>query len=185
MKIIIGITGASGVILGYRMLQALKQNPDIETHLVVSDAAVRNFELETDITIDQVKALADIVYDSHDMAANISSGSYETDGMIIIPCSMKTLSNVVTGNADNLIARAADVCMKENRRLILVPREMPLSKLHLRNLSLASDLGCTIIPPMLTFYNGANTMEQQMDHIIGKVLMQFHIKYDPFKPWSH
>lgn len=184
MRIIVGISGASGVQLGYRFLQALRQQKDMEIHLVVSDGAKRNFELETEIKLEEVEALADRVYNDHDLAALISSGSFETDGMVVIPCSMKTLSNIATGNAGNLLVRAADVCMKECRKLVLVPREMPLSKLHLRNLATAADLGCVIIPPMLTFYNGSETLEAQMDHIIGKILMQFHLKYDPFKPWS-
>ncbi len=184
MRFIVGITGASGVLLGYRFMQALRAHEDIEIHLVISDAAKTNFRYETTILPEQVEALADHVWADNNMAASISSGSFETEGMVIVPCSMKTLSNVATGNACTLIARAADVCLKEGRTVILVPRETPLSKIHLRNMSTAAESGCTIIPPMLTFYNQAQTLDEQMDHIIGKILQQFRMKYTPFRPWQ-
>lgn len=183
MRIVVGVTGASGVEMSLYLLRALHYVNDCEVHLVVSDAAQKTWGLETDFDIDALFSLADAVYDSHNMAALISSGSYVTDGMIIMPCSMKTLAGITSGYSDNLIARAADVCLKEGRKLVLVPREMPLSRVHLRNLKEAADIGCVIVPPMLTFYNGPKTMDDQINHIVGKVLMQFGISYDKFKPW--
>ena len=183
MRLIVGISGASGVILGYEMLKALKLIPDCEVHLVVSEGAVKNFECETDLTVQDVCALADVVHSNKNMAASISSGSFVTDGMIIIPASMKTVAGIASGFAENLLLRAADVCLKENRRVVLVPREMPLSRIHLRNFKECADNGCVIVPPMLTFYNGSDSLEQQIDHIIGKILMQFGIEYKKFVAW--
>lgn len=183
-RIVVGISGASGVLMGYELLKALRAQPGVETHLVVSSGARRNFELETDLTAEQVYALADHVYDDQDMAAPIASGSFRTDGMIVMPCSMKTLSAIAVGYSSNLLVRAADVCLKENRPTVLVVRETPFSKVHLRNMQLAAEAGCVILPPMLTFYNGADTLQKQMEHIIGKTLLQFHLVSDHFVPWS-
>lgn len=183
MKIIVGVTGASGVLMSYYLLKALKNIENCEIHLVISEGGIKNCELETDRPLEDLLSLADIVHDVNNMAASISSGSFITDGMIVMPCSMKTLAGITTGYADNLILRAADVCLKESRRVVLVPREMPFGKVHLRNLKEAADLGCIIVPPTLTFYNGAKTMEDQINHIVGKVLMQFGISYEKFIPW--
>jgi len=183
MRIIVGISGASGVIMGYRLLQALKQYEDIQTHLIISDNAMINFGLETDISVGEVKALAHHCHDNTDMAACISSGSFITDGMVIIPCSMKALSAVANGYTADLLARAADVCLKEGRKVVLVPREMPLGRAHLRNMQLAAENGCHILPPMLTFYNGLTSTEDQIQHVIGKVLMLFGLEYENFRPW--
>lgn len=184
MRLIIGISGASGVVLGYHMLKALKAYPECETHLVISDGARVTFGLETDLKIEDVEALADVVHSNKNLAASISSGSFKTDGMIVIPCSMKTLAGIATGYTDNLLIRAADVCLKESRKVVLVPREMPLGKVHIRNLKEVSDLGCVIIPPMLTFYNNSLTIEEQINHIIGKILMQFGLDHNKFKAWQ-
>lgn len=184
MRLIVGISGASGVVLGYEMLKALKRIPDCEIHLVVSEGAVKNFEYETSINIEDVIKLADVVHDNKNMAASISSGSFKTDGMIVVPCSMKTLSGIAAGYSTNLLLRAVDVCLKENRRVVIVPREMPLSRIHLRNIKEAADYGCVVVPPMLTFYNESNTIEKQIHHIIGKILMQFGIEYNQFVPWK-
>jgi 4-hydroxy-3-polyprenylbenzoate decarboxylase len=183
MRIIIGISGASGVIIGYEVLKALRQVSGCEKHLVITDAAERTFACETDISLDQVRRYADVVHDNKNMAASISSGTFKTDGIIIAPCSMKTVAGIVSGYADNLLLRATDVCIKENRRIVIVPREMPLSRLHLRNIKKATDYGCIIIPPMLTFYNGMDTLQKQIDHIIGKIFMQFEIEYKRFFIW--
>lgn len=183
-RIIVGISGASGVLMGYELLKALRTHPEIETHLVLSSGAKLNFQLETDLSLETVCAQADFVYDERDLAALISSGSFVTEGMIVIPCSMKTLAAIAAGYSDNLLVRAADVCLKEGRKVVLVPRETPLSKIHLRNLQTAADAGCAIVPPMLTFYNGADTLQKQMDHVIGKVLLQFHLQSDRFVPWD-
>jgi 4-hydroxy-3-polyprenylbenzoate decarboxylase len=184
VRLIVGITGASGVILGYRLLQELRGIEEVETHLVLTEAAVRTLALETDIRAEELVATADYHYDNNDLAALISSGSFSTAGMIVAPCSMKTLSGIVSGFTTNLLIRAADVCLKEDRKLVLVPREMPLSKVHLKNLSAAADYGCRIIPPMLTFYNGPQTTEDHIQHVIGKVLMQFGLEHSKFKPWE-
>ena len=184
MRLILGVSGASGVIMGYHMLKALKQQPDIEVHLVMTEGAALNFELETDMKTERLTALADVVHDNGNLAASISSGSFRTDGMIVIPASMKTVAGIASGYAENLLLRAADVCLKENRRLVLVPREMPLSRIHLRNIKECADCGCTIVPPMLTFYNGADSLEKQINHIVGKILMQFGIDFEDFAPWE-
>ncbi len=182
-RMILGVCGASGVILSDYLARAIKEQ-DLELHLIVTDAARRTWELETDRPFEELTSLADVNYDSHDMAAAISSGSYRTMGMIVAPCSMKSLAGIVSGYADDLLLRAADVCLKENRRVVLCPREMPLGKVHLRNLSEAASLGCVIVPPMLSFYSGQATMEDQIHHIVGKILMQFDLEYREFRPWN-
>jgi 4-hydroxy-3-polyprenylbenzoate decarboxylase len=184
MRLIVGISGASGVIFGYELLKALKLVPDCEVHLVVTEGAVRNFSCETDLPMDDVRSLADVVHDNRNMAASISSGSFKTDGMIVAPCSMKTLAGIAAGYAENLLLRAVDVCIKEGRKVVIAPREMPLSRLHLRNMKEAADYGCIVIPPFFTFYNGANTLQKQLNHIIGKILMQFGIDYRDFVSWK-
>lgn len=184
MRIIIGVTGATGVEMSYRLLQALNQIKGCEIHLIVSKGAALTWNLECTRPIETLYNLADKIYEEDDLAADISSGSFLTDGMIILPCSMKTLAGIVSGYAENLIQRSADVCLKENRKVVLVPREMPLSRIHLRNMKEAADYGCVIIPPVLTFYNQATSIEEQIDHIIGKILMQFGITYSKFQPWN-
>lgn len=184
MRLIVGISGASGVVLGYHMLKALKAYPECETHLVISEGAKVTFGLETELKIEDVEKLADVVHDNKNLAASISSGSFKTDGMIVIPCSMKTLAGVAAGYAENLLIRSVDVCLKENRKVVLVPREMPFGKVHIRNLKEVSDLGCLIVPPMLTFYNNPQTIEEQINHIIGKVLMQFGLDHKKFIGWK-
>lgn len=181
-RIILGISGASGVRLGYHIAKALKEC-DVELHMVLTNAArlTWTYEMEEDISI--LTSLADCLHKPDHMAASIASGSYWTDGMIVVPCSMKSLAGIVTGYTDNLLLRAADVCLKEGRKVVLCPREMPLGKIHLRNLSMAADVGCTIIPPMLSFYSHQQTMEDQLDHITGKVLMQFGMEYKAFHGW--
>ena len=184
MKLIIGITGASGVIMGYRLLQTLKLETDAEVHLIVTESAEQTWALETEEPIGGLFRLADRVYEPADLAASVSSGSFVTDGMIVLPCSMKTLAGIVSGYANNLLLRAADVTLKEGRKLVLCPREMPLGRVHLRNLLAASELGCAIIPPMLTFYNHPMTVEDEISHVVGKVLLQFGITPRSFKPWE-
>lgn len=184
MRIIVGISGASGVVMGYALLKALRQCADCEIHLVVTEGARKTWDLETDLPFEKLVELADVCHSDANLAASISSGSFHTDGMIVIPCSMKTLAGIVAGYSANLLVRAVDVCLKENRRVILVPREMPMSKIHLRNLTEASDLGCTIIPPMLTFYNKLDRTTDQVNHIIGKILMQLGMQYSEFSPWQ-
>ena len=183
MRIIVGVSGASGVEMSLTLLRALRR-ANCETFLVLSEGARLTWSLETATPIEELYQAADHVYEENDYAAVIASGSFVTDGMIVMPCSMKTLAGIVSGYAENLLLRAADVCLKENRRIVLAPREMPLGRIHLRNMLSASELGCTIVPPMLTFYNGADSLQDQIDHIVGKVLLQFGITSDDFRPWK-
>lgn len=183
-KMIVGITGASGVQLGVAVLRALAAVPDVQSVLVMSEGAKVVLARECVETYAEVAALADAVYDAGDLAAPISSGSYRTDGMIVAPCSMRTLSAIANAYDDDLVVRAADVCMKEGRRVVLMPREMPLNRAHCRNLLRCAEDGYAILPPMLTFYNDCRTTEQQVDHVVGKALMQFGIDHAPFRPWE-
>jgi 4-hydroxy-3-polyprenylbenzoate decarboxylase len=183
MRIIVGVSGASGTILAQRMLLALKQNPEVETHLVMSKGASKTGGLELNVPLAELTALADVVHPIDDIAASIASGSFRSAGMIVIPCSMKTLAGIVNGYSDNLLLRAADVCLKERRKLILVTREMPLSSLHLENMLKASQYGAMIMPPMLTFYNAPKTIDDMMNHLIGKILMQFDLDFSGFHAW--
>jgi 4-hydroxy-3-polyprenylbenzoate decarboxylase len=184
MRLIVGISGAAGVQIGYRLLEVLSQRGDIEVHLVVSEGAKVIFDRETDVTMQEVEALADVVWDNRNLAAAISSGSFVTEGMIVAPCSMKSLSAIANAYDDDLLVRAADVCAKEGRKVVLVPREMPMNRAHCRNLLRACEDGYVIMPPVLTFYNGCETTADQVDHVVGKILMQFGLAYDRFKPWE-
>ncbi len=183
-RIIVGLTGASGVIYGIRTLSHLRAMDDVETHLVISDTARLNIRIETEDHIDSVTALADVVHDAHNLAATISSGSFKTDGMIVIPCSIKSLSGIVHSFTDNLVARAADVCLKERRRLVLVVRETPLHKGHLEMLVKAADLGAHILPPMPAFYHRPKTIEDIIDQTIGKAFDFLDLEHDLFRRWG-
>ena len=183
-KLIIGISAADGVRIGMRLLELLREMPEAETHLVVSRAAERNLQLECGVSTAQIQALADYSYAPENMAAAIASGSFQTDGMIVAPCSMKTLAGIAHGYTDNLLLRAADVCLKERRRVVLIPRETPLSRIHLKNLLAAEEAGCMILPPMLTFYHKPADVAAQIDHIIGKALMPFDLTPAAFRPWE-
>ncbi len=184
MRMIVGVSGATGVIMSYYLLKALRSMEGMEIHLVVSKGGKKNWELETDMPLSELEKLADVVHDVGNMAASISSGSFVTDGMIVMPCSMKSLSGIAVGYADNLLVRAVDVCLKEGRKVVMCPREMPLNKIHLKNLVAVADAGCTIVPPMLTFYNNPENLDDQINHVIGKVLMQFGFDHKSFKPWT-
>lgn len=183
-RIIVGLTGASGVIYGVRTLLHLRAISDVETHLIMSEAASKNIEIETTYEPDEVKAMADVVYHPDDLAAAISSGSYRTDGMIVIPCSIKSLSAIVHSYADNLLSRAADVCLKEKRELVLVVRESPLHKGHLTLMAEAADLGALILPPMPAFYHKPETVQDLVDHTIGKAFDYFGLEHNLFQRWG-
>ena len=183
MRLIIGISGSSGVIYGIRLLQVLKDQEDVETHLVMSPTAKMNIPIETDMSFKEVEALADQVHNFNDVAANISSGSFRTDGMIIAPCSMKTLSSIVHSFADNLLARAADVVLKEGRKLVLMPRETPLHVGHCRLLYEAAQMGVQIAPPMPAFYNRPESIEDIVNHSVGRVLDLFELDSGIVKRW--
>ncbi|MCK5554223.1 MAG: UbiX family flavin prenyltransferase [Deltaproteobacteria bacterium] len=181
-RIIVGISGASGAIYGIRMMEALKGRA--ESHLVISMAARRTISMETSYEVPQIESMAVTVHDFNNLAAPISSGSFRTDGMVIVPCSMKSLSAVANSYGENLMARAADVTLKERRRLVLVVRETPLHIGHLRLMVRASEMGAIIFPPLPTFYNRPETLEEVLDHTIGRILDLFEIEHTLFKRWG-
>lgn len=182
-RIVVGISGASGVIYGVRLLKLLKET-DYETHLIISDSGRLNIKIETDYQPDEVEALSDYVYDHKDMAASLSSGSFLTDGMVVVPCTIKTLSGIANSYNENLLVRAADVTLKEKRKLVLVVRETPLHKGHLRLLTLAADMGAHILPPVPSFYHQPKTIEDIIDQTIGKIFDFFGIEHHLFKRWG-
>jgi 4-hydroxy-3-polyprenylbenzoate decarboxylase len=184
MRLIIGISGASGVILGIRLLEVLKAHAEVETHLVMSKTGRMNIPIETDWTATEVEQLADHVHHNSDIGASIASGSFHADGMVIIPCSMKSLSAVVNSYADNLLTRAADVTLKEARRLVLVPRETPLHTGHCRLLYEASRMGVIIAPPMPAFYTRPETVDDVINHTVGRVLDLFKLDSGLVKRWQ-
>jgi len=183
-RIIVGITGATGVIYGIKLLEALKQKEDIETHLIISEWSAKNIELETNYCLDDVLELADYNYDNNNLAAKISSGSFRSSGMIVIPCSMKTLSAISSGFAYNLIARVADVMLKEHHPLILVPRETPLNVIHLENMNKLARIGVHIMPPMPSFYHKPKTIDDLLDHFTGRVLDLIGIEHEMKGRWG-
>lgn len=182
-KIVVGITGASGVIYGIRFLEALRAG-DCESHLVLSPAAKTNIEIETDVTPDSVMALADHVYDHDRLTAPIASGSFLTDAMVVIPCTIKTLSGIASAYGDNLIVRAADVALKEKRKLALVVRETPLHVGHLRLMLRAAQMGAQIIPPMPAFYHKPDSIEAIVDQTVGKVFDYLGIPHHLYRRWG-
>jgi 4-hydroxy-3-polyprenylbenzoate decarboxylase len=183
-RLIVGISGASGVIYGIRMLEMLKSIGGVETHLVMSRYGSMNIEIETTHTPEYVKNLADVVHGYGNQAASISSGSFKTDGMVIAPCSMKTLSGIAHSSADSLLVRAADVVLKEQRRLVLMPREAPLHVGHCKLLYEAAQLGAVIAPPMPAFYNQPQTIDDLVNHTVGRVLDLFDLDTEILKRWE-
>ena len=183
-KIILGMSGASGLIYGIRLLEVLKVDPQVETHLVMTASARLNISLETDWHADAVIALADQVHSVKDLAASIASGSFRTDGMIVAPCSMKTLSAIVNSYADNLLTRAADVMLKERRRLVLMPRETPLHAGHCELLLKACQIGAIVAPPMPALYARPKTIDDMINHNVGRVLDLFDIESGLVKRWQ-
>ncbi|WP_105595854.1 UbiX family flavin prenyltransferase [Cronobacter sakazakii] len=184
-KIIVGISGASGAIYGIRLLQTLQAVAEVETHLIMSQAARQTLSLETDMSVRDVQALADVNHDARDIAASVSSGSFKTDGMIILPCSIKTLSGIVNSYTDGLLTRAADVVLKERRRLVLCVRETPLHLGHLRLMTQAAELGAIIMPPMPAFYHRPQTLDDVINQTVNRALDQFDITLpaDLFTRW--
>ena len=183
-RLIVGISGASGVIYGIRMLEVLKTMDEVETHLVMSRYARLNIEIETTYTPQDVESLADVVHGFGNQAASISSGSFKTDGMVIAPCSMKTLSAIAHSSADSLLTRAADVVLKEQRRLVLMPREAPLHVGHCKLLYEVAQLGAVIAPPMPAFYNQPQTIDDLVNHSVGRVLDLFGLDTGILKRWE-
>ncbi len=184
MRITIGMSGASGLIYGIRLLEVLKTLPEVETHLIMTPSARMNIAIETQWALADVQALADHVHPINDMAASIASGSFRTDGMIVAPCSMKSLSAIVHSYADNLLIRAADVALKERRRLVLMPRESPLHVGHCELLLKACQLGAIIAPPMPALYNNPQTIDDLINHSVGRVLDLFDIDAGIVKRWE-
>ena len=182
-KIVIGFSGASGIIYGIRLLEVL-HSINIQTFLIVSEWAKKNIEIETDKTLEYVKSLSSINYDNFKLDASVSSGSFLHDGMVIVPCSMKSLSSIANGYDDTLISRAASVTLKESRKLILVPRETPLSRIHLENMIKLQDAGAIILPAMPGFYHKPSSIDEIVDHLVGKILDQLKIKHDLFRRWK-
>lgn len=177
------MTGATGAIIGIRTLQLLRQL-NIETHLIISKWAAETVKYETDYTPAAVRALADYSYNTHDLAAPIASGSYPVDGMIIVPCSVKTLASINAGICDELTTRAADVCLKERRRLVLSVRETPFSEIHLRNMSEVTRAGAIIAPPVMAFYTKPASLDDAIDQMVGRMLDLFHLDTGNFKRWD-
>jgi 4-hydroxy-3-polyprenylbenzoate decarboxylase len=184
MKVIVGISGASGVIYGIRLLEALAQAPGVETHLVLSATGKLNIGLETDYQLSQVEALAGQVHSDRNLAASISSGSFRCDAMVVAPCSMKSLSAIVNSYSDTLLTRAADVTLKDRRPLILVPRETPLHAGHCKLLYEAARLGAIISPPMPAFYNKPASVQDIVDHTVGRLLDLLGVDSDLVRRWQ-
>ena len=182
-RIVIGISGASGVIYGVRMLSLLREK-DFETYLILSEAGKKNIEIETSYKAGEVAAMATHFYDNKDVGAALASGSFLTYGMVVVPCTIKTLSGIANSYTDNLLVRAADVTLKEKRKLVLVVRETPLHKGHLRLMTMAADMGAHILPPVPSFYHQPKTIDDIIDQTIGKIFDYLGIKHDLFKRWG-
>ena len=183
MKLIIGITGSTGVIYGIRLLEVLKKL-NVETHLIMSEWATKCLGMETGYTLEQVKSLASTVSDEHNMASSVSSGTHKVDGMIVAPCSMKTLSSIANGYDETLVARSAGVTIKEGRKLVLMVRETPLSAIHLENMLKLSRLGIVILPPVTEFYTKPKTIDDIVNHGVGKCLDQFDLEHNLYPRWG-
>lgn len=183
-RLIVGISGASGVVYGIRMLQALQAMPEVETHLVLTASAKRTILEETSWEVGTVEALADVVHNHRDIGASIASGSFRTMGMVVAPCSIKSLSAIANCYADNLLARAADVCLKERRRVVLLLRETPLHLGHIELMEKACRYGAVVMPPVPAFYNRPQTLDDIVDHTVGRVLDHFDLPNQLFKRWK-
>lgn len=184
-RLIIAMTGATGAIYGVRMLQVLQAQSEWESHLVISSAGLVNLKHELDMTRDDLSALADVTHGIHDIAATIASGGFKTEGMIIAPCSMKTLAAVAHGFGDNLISRGADVVLKERRRLVVMPRETPLHLVHIRNMAIVTEMGGIMFPPMPAFYSKNNSISAMVDETVGRILDMFGVDVSGlYKPWE-
>ena len=183
-RLVIGMSGSSGVIYGIRMLEVLAKNPEVETHLILSQAAKMNIGIETEWSVADVEALADEVHNNKNIGASIASGSYKTAGMIVVPCSMKTLSGIANSYAENLIIRAADVMLKERRRLVIVPRESPLHTGHCELMLKASQMGAIICPPSPAFYSEPKTVDDIINHTVARTLDLFDIETGNMQRWQ-
>jgi polyprenyl P-hydroxybenzoate/phenylacrylic acid decarboxylase-like protein len=183
-RLVVGVSGSSAPQLAAMFLESTAKLPEIETHLVMSAGARVTLKLEMGVEPEELERNADHVYDPRDMGAAVSSGSFVTMGMVVIPCSMKTLAGVATGNYDNLVGRAADVTLKERRPLVLVTRETPLNLVHIKNMETATLAGATVLPPVPAFYHRPETIDDLLRHTCGKVLDQFGIEHDLYRRWT-
>lgn len=183
-RMIVAITGATGAVYGVRLLQHLQHLPGVETHLLISDAAVLTLHQETGLSRRQVESHAHVVHKVRDVGATIASGSFQSDGMVIAPCSMKTLASVAHGLSDNLIARAADVVLKERRRLVLMVRETPFNLAHLRNMTAVTEMGGIIFPPLPGFYHRPQSIDEMIDHTVARVIDLFGIEHALAPRWA-
>lgn len=184
MELVIGVTGASGTIYAVKLMETLRKTEGVTTHVIFSDYAWMNLKIETGYTKEAVLELADYSYDNCDLAASVASGSFPVDGVIVLPCSMKTLSGIANGYADNLITRVCDVALKERRKLVICPRETPLNTIHLKHMYELSQMGAVIAPLMPAFYNHPETVEDIVNHQIMKILDQFRIPYEGARRWG-
>lgn len=184
MVLVVAITGASGAIYGIRLLEVLKKAPDVQTHLVISESAVRTIEYETSYKVADVMKLAHHCYDNKDIGASLASGSFRRDGMIVIPCSIKTMGALAHSYSENLIIRAGDVTLKERKRLVLVVRETPLHLGHLRSMVQLTEMGAVIMPPVTNFYSKPKTIDDLVNHIVGRALDLFGIDHALVKRWK-
>lgn len=183
-RLVVGMSGSSAPQLGVAFLKAVRELGAVETHFVISEGARRSIELELGTEPADVEKLADVAYDARDLGAALSSGSFPTMGMVVIPCSMRTLAAVAAGTSDNLLTRAADVTLKERRRLVLVVRETPLNYIHIKNMETVTLAGATVLPPVPAFYHKPETIDDLLRHTCGKVLDQFGVRHDLFRRWS-
>jgi polyprenyl P-hydroxybenzoate/phenylacrylic acid decarboxylase-like protein len=183
-RVVVAVSGSSAPQLAYTLLQALHANDTVETHLVLTRGAELSIKLEAGMAPGEFEALADVVHDAGNLGAAISSGSFRTLGMVVIPCSMKTLAAIASGYSADLVSRAADVCLKERRRLVLVTRETPLNLIHIRNMETVTLAGATVLPPVPAFYHQPRSIEDLLRHTAGKVLDQFGVEHDLFTRWS-
>ena len=183
-RLVVAITGASGALYGVRLLEALRSLEDVETHLMISDAGVLSMHHELDLKRKDVEALADVVHNARDVGACIASGSFQSEGMVIAPCSMKTLASVAHGLSDNLISRAADVMLKERRRCVLMVRETPFNLAHLRNMTAVTEMGGIIFPPLPALYHRPESIVDMVDHTVARVLDLFQITHAIAPRWS-
>ena len=183
-RLVVGVSGSSGPHLAWSALKALRNHPEVETHLVLSKGADMTIHLEMGKKRSDFEALADVCYEPNDFGAAISSGSFQTIGMAVVPCSMKCLATMATGTCDGLLTRAADVCLKERRRLVVVPRETPLNLIHIRNMETLTLAGATILPPVPAFYHQPKTIEDLLNQTVGKILDQFGISHELYRRWE-
>ena len=183
-KIIVAISGASGAVYGVRLLQVLRELGSVQTHLTVSDAGLLNLQQELDISLPQVAALADVTYPVHEVGATIASGSFQCDGMVVAPCSVRSMSEIATGVTTSLLTRAADVTLKERRRLVLAVRETPLHLGHLRTMTALTEMGAMILPPVPAFYAAPNSLEDLVDQFVGRILDCFGYNWANTKRWD-